>query len=167
MRQDLLVYVPLEDSGESLVSYSMYAYGVKKEKTILSKEGKFLSMKLDGNSISVFFYYFFGFKRAYVVTGWDQNSGEVRSILPGVEGDLSILFTAVGRDFRALRQVIKFLTKYSEEGVFKLPFSFWYRVCALIQGRNAGKCNVLHLLHMTKEELEFYGKNDLCTQVSV
>ncbi|MCR4822576.1 MAG: hypothetical protein K5873_06855 [Treponema sp.] len=64
---------------------------------------------------------------------------------------------AVGREFRELKRTVKFLTKYSEEGVFKMPFSFWFRLCALIQGRKASKSNVLHLLHMTKEEKEFYG----------
>lgn len=146
----------------------MYAYGVKKEKPVLTSGGKFLRFNFEGNCIAVLFYYFEGFERAYVVTGWDSNSGESRSVLPGVEGDLFVLFCAVGREFRTLRRLLKFLTTYSEEGVFKMPLSFWFRLCALIHGRKARKSNVMHLLHMTKEDLDFYGrKNDLCKKVPV
>ena len=168
MRQDLLVFVPQEDGKSPSVSYSMFAYGVKKEKPVLTGDGKFLRFNFDGNSVAVLFYYFAGFKRAYVVTGWDTDSGERRSVLPGVEGDLFVLYTAIGREFRTLRRLLSFLTKYSEEGVFKLPLSFWFRLCALIQGRKAEKSNVMHLLHMTKEDLDFYGrKDDLCKKVPV
>ena len=84
-----------------------------------------------------------------------------------VDGDLFILFTAIGREYKSLKRLIAILTKYSEEGVFKMPQSFWFRLCALIQGRKARKSNVLHLLHLTKEENEFYGReNDLCTEIS-
>lgn len=146
----------------------MYAYGVKKEKPVLNDDGKFLRFNFDGNCVAVLFYYFEGFERAYVVTGWNSDSGENRSVLPGVEGDLFVLFCAVGREFRTLRRLLKFLTSYSEEGVFKLPLSFWFRLCILIQGRKARKSNVMHLLHMTKEDLDFYGReNDLCKKVPV
>ena len=168
MRQDLLVFVPQEDGKSSSISYSMFAYGVKKEKPVLTDDNKFLRFTFDGNCVAVLFYYFAGFKRAYVVTGWDTDSGESRSVLPGVEGDLFVLFCAVGREFRTLRRLIGFLTKYSEEGVFKLPLPFWFRLFALIQGRKAEKSNVMHLLHMTKEDLDFYGrKDDLCKKVPV
>ena len=154
MRQDLLVFVPQEGGNSPSVSYSMYACGVKKE-------------KFNGNCVAVLFYYFSGFKRAYVVTGWNSGSGELKSVLPGVEGDMNVLFSATGRDFWSLEYVINYVTKYSEEMVFKLPLSFWFRLCALIQIRKGTKSNVLHLIHTTKEALDFYGReNDTCTEVS-
>ena len=168
MRQDLLVFVPQEEEQTSSVSYSMYAYGVKKKVPIPTSDGMFLRLCFDGSCVAVLFYYFEGFERAFVVTGWDSEAGRTKIFLPGVEGSLFVLFTAVGREFRTLRRTIKFLTMYSEEGVFKLPLSFWFRLCALIQGRKAQKSNVIHLLHMTKEDIEFYGReNDLCTKVPV
>ena len=101
------------------------------------------------------------------MTGWDASSSEMKSALPGVEGDLFVLFAATGRDFRSLEYVIHFLTKYNEEMAFKLPLSFWFRLCALIQGRNAKRSSVLHLLHTTKEALDFYGRqNDTLAEVS-
>lgn len=167
MRQNLLVFVPQEGGKSSSVSYSMYACGVKKEKPEFSADGKFLYFKFDGNCVAVLFYYFSGFKRAYVVTGWDASASETKSALPGVEGDLFVLFAATGRDFRSLEYVIHFLTKYNEEMAFKLPLSFWFRLCALIQGRNAKRSSVLHLLHTTKEALDFYGRqNDTRAEVS-
>ena len=170
MRHNLLVFVPQEDEQSSIVSYSLYAYGVKKENPVYTADHKFLQMSFDANYVVVLFYYFSGFERAYVVTGWDpvKPMGKTKSVLPGVEGDLFILFTAVGREFRTLRRTVKFLTAYNEEGVFKLPLTFWYRLCALIQGRKAHKSNVMHLLHMTKEDLDFYEReNDLCKKISV
>ncbi len=170
MRQNLLVFVPQEDGQPSLVSYSLYAYGVKKEKPVYTAEHKFLQISFDANCVVVLFYYFSGFERAYVVTGWDSAiaSGKTKSFLPGVEGDLFVLFTAIGREFRTLRRTVKLLTVYSEEGVFKLPFSFWFRLCALIQGRKAHKSNIMHLLHTTKEDLDVYEReNDLCKKISV
>ena len=137
MRQNLLVFVPQEDGQPSLVSYSLYAYGVKKEKPVYTADHKFLQISFDANCVVVLFYYFSGFERAYVVTGWDSAiaSGKTKCFLPGVEGDLLVLFTAIGREFRTLRRTVKLLTAYSEEGVFKLPLSFWFRLCALIQGQ--------------------------------
>jgi len=166
MRHDFLVFVPLEDQKSS-VSYSMYAYGVKTEAPRQTDDEKSLCLSFDGNHIAVLLYYFSGFERAYVVTGWDSESSEKKSSLPGVDGDLYILFTAIGREYKSLKRLIAIITKYSEEGVFKMPQSFWFRLCALIQGRKARKSNVLHLLHLTKEENEFYGReNDLCTEIS-
>ena len=106
MRQDLLVFVPQEGGNSPSVSYSMYACGVKKEKPVYSADGKSFVFKFDGNSVAVLFYYFSGFKRAYVVTGWNSGSGELKSVLPGVEGDLFVLFSATGRDFWSLEYVI-------------------------------------------------------------
>lgn len=167
MRRDLLVFVPLEDQKSS-VSYSMYAYGVKTGEPKKTDDKKSLCFPLDGNHVAILIYYFSGFERAYVVTGWDSESSEEKSALPGVDGDLLILFTAVGREYKTLKRVIKILTKYSEEEVFKMPKIFWFRLCALIQSRKARPSNILHLLHLTKEEIEFYGReNDLCTEISV
>ena len=167
MRQDLLVFVPQEGGKPSSVSYSMYACGVKKEKPVLSTDGKTLCFKFDGDCVAVLYYYFSGVKRAYVVSGWNSGSEELKSSLPGVEGDLFVLFAATGRDFWSLQYVINFLMKYSEEMAFKLPLSFWFRLCALIQGRKAKRSSILHLVHTTKEALDFYGRqNDTCTEVS-
>jgi len=167
MRQDFLVFVPQEDKMSS-VSYSMYAYGVKKSSSDLFKDKNTFCFTFDGNYIVVLFYYFNGFNRAYVVTGWNSESNEEKSSLPGVEGDLYVLFTAVGREFKSIKRVISILTKYSEEAVFKLPHSFWFRLCALIQSRKARRSNIMYLLKLTKEELDFYGReNDLCTEISL
>lgn len=167
MRHDLLVFVPKEDVNSS-VSYSMYVYGVKKTAPDRSDDGTKLCFCIDGTKIAVLFYYFNGFERAYVVTGFASNSNEVKSNLPGVEGDLFILFTAVGREFKTLKRILTYLTKYNEESIFKMPQSFWFRLCALIQCRKSKRSNYLHLLHLTKEEIDFYGRqNDLCTEISV
>ena len=170
MRQKLLVFVPQEDGQPSLVSYSLYAYGVKKEKPVYAADHRFLQLSFDANCVVVLFYYFSGFERAYVVTSLNQAKalGKEKSFLPGVEGELLVLFTAIGREFRTLRRTVKLLTAYSEEGVFKLPLSFWFRLCALIQGRKAHKSNIMHLLHTTKEDLDLYEReNDLCKKIPV
>lgn len=166
MRHDFLVFVPQEASKTS-VSYNIYVYGVKKENPANKVDGC-LRFTLDGNQIAVIIYYFSGFERAYVVTGWNPESREEKSSLPGVEGEVHILFTAIGKEFKSLKRVIKFLTEYSDEMIFKLPQVFWFRLCALIQGHKARKSNIMHLLHLTKEEIDFYGRQEnLCTEISL
>lgn len=149
MRHDLLVFVPQDEN----VSYSLYAYGAKKGFASYSADMKNLGYTFEGGTVVVLFYYFAGFQRAFVVTGWDSERDEDKAQLPGVEGDLLILYTAIGREVKTLLRLVKLFTLNGNTSAFTYPLIFWYRLCALIRCKKAQNSNVGHLIVKTKELL--------------
>lgn len=129
------------------------------------KNEDFCHFKYLGGTVFVLFYTFEGFRRAYIVTCWqDEKDGEAIT-LPGVDQKLCLIFTARGRKVDNLRRVIYILTDQQgdDNKVFKLPLMFWYKLAALIQQTKAVRSDVAllwetytnkKLLKLSKKEIQ-------------
>ncbi|MCQ2242529.1 hypothetical protein [Treponema sp.] len=129
MRSNLTVHVPQNQN----TSYSLFAKGLLIDIPKHSDDDSELILKFQGGKAVVLFYYFEGFKRAYIVTGWESEKDGEKCSLPGVDGDLCILYTAFASKVRLLDYFIKYFSKEDEYALFRLPLLFWYRFSTLIQ----------------------------------
>lgn len=158
MRYNITVHVP-----QTLdVSYTLFVKGLNIEIPQLSEDETEYRFKFLGGTVAVLFYNFGKFKKAYVVTGWqDERDGEPIN-LPGVDGDLCVLFSVRGKKYLVLDKIIKYLTKDDENEVFQYPLSFWYKLGALIENRKTRKVYINNILLLYRASIKefFYGKND-------
>ena len=159
MRHNVNVSVPYSKK----LPYTLFAKGFLVSIPNVDEGADFVRFKFLGGTVFVLFYTFKGFRRAYIVTGWeDQKDGEPVS-LPGVDSKLCVLFTARGRKVDHLKRVVYILT--DEQGdrykAFKLPLLFWYRIAALIQQCGAQRTDLAVLWEsFTKKKLLKLTKKD-------
>lgn len=140
MRYNVTVDVPYLKK----LPYSLYAKGLLTEIPHFDKNEDYCHFKFLGGSVFVLFYTFNDFRRAYIVTCWqDEKDGEAIT-LPGVDQKLCLIFTARGRRFDNLKRVIYILTEEQgdENKVFRLPLIFWYKLAALIHQSGANRSDV-------------------------
>lgn len=129
MKSNLTVHVPQNQN----TSYSLYARGLPIQKPVYSEDESELIFTYKGGSAVVLFYFFEGFKRAYIVSGWESEKDGEKCNLPGVEEDLCILYTAFASKVNLLDRFIKQFSKEDEYALFRLPLLFWYRFSTLLQ----------------------------------
>ncbi|MBQ8678333.1 MAG: hypothetical protein IJ530_01055 [Treponema sp.] len=159
MRYNVTVSVPYSKK----LPYTLFAKGSLISIPSVDDGADFVRFKFGGGTVFVLFYTFRGFRRAYIVTGWqNENDGEP-VILPGVSERLCLIFTARGRRIDHLKRVLHILT--DEQGddhkAFSLPLIFWYRLSALIQHDGAHRSDIEILWEQfTKQKLLRLTKND-------
>jgi len=160
MRYNVTVDIPYSKK----LSYTLYAKGSLIEVPHVGDKGDFVHFKFGGGSVFVLFYTFSGFRRAYIVTGWqDKKDGESIS-LPGINEKLCLIFTARGRKIDELKRVIHILTdeQNDEHTVFNLPLIFWYKLSSMIQQTGAVRSDIAILWErFTKKKLLKLTKNDI------
>ena len=149
MRSNITVHVPQNEE----ISYSLYARGFLTEKPEISADGKEAELKFLGGTAVVLFYYFQGFKRAYVVTAWNNEKDGDKIRLPGVDQDLCVIYTAFAGKIRMLERFIIHFSKDDEYALFRLPLLFWYRFSTLIQCKK-GKLSYMQNLVNHFSEVE-------------
>lgn len=141
MRYNVTVDVPYARK----MPYTLFAKGSLSDIPHVDDGADFVHFKFSGGTVFVLFYTFADFRRAYIVTGFqDERDGEAVT-LPGITEPLCLIFTARGRKIDHLKRCVYLLTKYDEHTVFSLPLSFWYKLAALIQFHGAKKSDVLLL----------------------
>lgn len=161
MRYNVTVDIPYLKK----LPYTLYSKGMLTDIPYFDKNEDFCHFKYLGGTVFVLFYTFEGFRRAYIVTCWqDEKDGEAIT-LPGVDQKLCLIFTARGRKVDNLRRVIYILTDQQgdDNKVFKLPLMFWYKLAALIQQTKAVRSDVAllwetytnkKLLKLSKKEIQ-------------
>ena len=167
MRYNVTVTIPFLSAEKSprefsprkrgtLPTYTLFAKGSLIAVPNVDDGADFVHFKFGGGTVFTLFYTFTGFRRAYIVTGWqNEKDGEAIS-LPGVNEKLCLIFTARGRKIDDLKRVLHILTdeQKDEHKVFSLPLVFWYRLSALIQRGEAHRSDIALLWEkFTKKEL--------------
>ena len=147
MRSNVTVHVPQNEE----FSYSLFARGLAVEAPFYNKDESELIFTFKGTSAVVLFYYFCGFKRAYVVTAWKSEKDGEKCFLPGVEEPLCILYTASGSKIRILERFISHYSKEDEYKLFRLPLLFWYRFTTMIQCRMGKVSYIANLVNRFSE----------------
>lgn len=156
MRYNITVHVPQTTN----VSYTLFAKGFNIEIPQLSQDESEYIFKFLGGTVAVLFYNFGKFKKAYVVTGWqDERDGEPVT-LPGVDGDLCILFSVRGKKYLILDKIIKYLSENDEYEIFQMPLNFWYKLGTLIELHKTRKSYIKNIYLLCKED----GKKFYCSQ---
>ena len=111
MRYNVTVDVPYAKK----LSYTLFAKGSLIETPHVDDNGDFVHFKFEGKTVFVLFYTFSGFRRAYIVTCWqDKKDGEAIT-LPGINEKLCLIFTARGRKVDDLKRVIYILTDEQDD----------------------------------------------------
>ncbi len=141
MRKNIVVDVPQNAS----VSYTLFAQGLKIRVPMECGDGGFLRFEFLGGTAVALFYTFGEFRRAYIVTGWQDGDGE-RLFLPGVRSPLCLILKAKGRRIDDLKRMLHCLTKNDEFTAFKMSIEFWMRLSAAIQCRRASRTFVMWTL---------------------
>lgn len=160
MRYNVTVDIPYSKK----LAYSLYAKGSLIDIPHVDDDSAFVHFKFGGGPVFTLFYTFTGFRRAYIVTGWQNEKDGEAVTLPGVNEKLCLIFTARGRKVDHLKRVIHILT--AEQGddhkAFSLPLIFWYKIAALIQQEGAHRSDIAFLWEcFTKKKLLKLTKNDL------
>ena len=159
MRYNVTVTIPYMKK----LSYTLFAKGSLIEIPHVDDNGEFVHFKFAGKTVFALFYTFKGFRRAYIVTCWqDKKDGEPIT-LPGINEKLCLIFTARGRKVDELKRVIYILTdeQDDEHKVVSLPLIFWYRLSSLIQQSGASRTDIALLWEsFTKKKLLRLTKND-------
>ncbi|MBQ3670158.1 MAG: hypothetical protein IJR39_07115 [Treponema sp.] len=159
MRYNVTVTVPYAKR----LPYTLFAKGSLSDIPHVDDGADFVHFKFGGGTVFVLFYTFTGFRRAYIVTGWQNEKDGEAIILPGVNEKLCLIFIAQGRKIDDLKRVLYILTdeQNDEHKVFSLPLIFWYRLSALIQQSEAHRSDIAllwekftkkKLLQLTKKE---------------
>lgn len=145
MRKNVVVDVPQNAS----VSYTLFAQGLKISIPVETEDGEFLRFEFLGGTAVVLFYTFGEFRRAYIVTGWQDGDGE-RIFLPGIRSPLFPILKARGRRIDDLKRTLRHLMKNDEFLPFKMPVEFWMRLSVAIQCRKAGRICVMWMFNEFK-----------------
>lgn len=140
MRKSVTVSVPYMKK----LPYTLFAKGSLIDIPSFDKEENFCNFRFASNTVFVLFYTFDGFRRAYIVTSWQNEKDGEAIILPGVNEKLCLIFSARGRKIDELKRIIYVLTdeQGDEHKAFKLPLIFWYKVAALIQFNGAKRSDL-------------------------
>lgn len=143
MRSNLTVRVPQNQN----TSYSLFVKGLVIEKPKCLEDDSEVIFTFKGGTAVVLFYYFEGFNRAYIVTGWESEKDGEKCNLPGVDEDLCILYTAFASKIRVLERFIKQFSKEDEYALFRLPLLFWYRFSTLLQCKRGKLSYITNLVN--------------------
>ena len=146
MRKNIVVDVP----QNAPVSYTLFAQGLKISVPAESEDGGFLRFEFLGGTAVALFYAFGEFRRAYIVTGWQDGDGE-RIFLPGIRSPLYPILKAKGRRIDDLKRTLRLLTKNDEFTVFNMPVEFWMRFSVAIQCRRASRSCVMWMFNEFKK----------------
>lgn len=142
MRKSVEVNVPY--SAESF-SYTLYAQGLVTDIPKENEDKGIILFKFAPKSVTALFYNFSHFRRAYLVTGYqDSNDGEPIH-LPGIDEPLYVLFKAKGHKIDSLKHAIYILTRSDKYAPFRMKIEFWEKLSALIENNQAYKDNVVYL----------------------
>lgn len=141
MRRSLTVHIPQKNT----VSYSLYAYGTKSDFPCLTKDESEYIFKFAQGSVVVLFYTFQKIKRAFAVTGWQDERDGKAVALPGVEEKLCLIYTAKGYRLRILESTIKKPTECDQNKLFMMSLLFWYRLTNVIQYKKGSEDAVKNL----------------------
>lgn len=160
MRYNVKVDVPYLKK----LPYTLYAKGLLIDIPQFDKDESFCHFKFLGDTVFVLFYTFNDFRRAYIVTSWQNEKDGEPIVLPGVDQKLCLIYTARGRKIDNLKRVIYILTEEQgdENKVFKLPLIFWYKLAAIIQHNGALRSDISILWEQfTKKKLIKLSKKEL------
>lgn len=164
MRANISVKIPCNAAS----AYTLYAHGYKIEVPYLDEKEEYYHFTFQHGTVLVLFYHFTDFRRAFVVTTWDDKMQVDGIMLPGVNEKLCLIYEAKGRRFDILKRTIYNLTKDDEFSIFKYDLSFWYRLCFLIQSCQGKSSDIKLLCDKYKLEHDYAGrritKNHLCTK---
>lgn len=140
MRHNVYVKIPISDD----ISYSLFAQGFLID-IPHDDDKESIIFKFQGETVIALFYTFANFRRAYLVTEWqNQNDGEPIH-LPGIDVPLYVLFKAKGRRIDELKHALHILTKDDRYAPFKLPLEFWKKLSNLLELKRSYKEEVFYL----------------------
>ena len=129
----------------SVFTILLYAQGLLADIPKENEDKGVIVFRFVSKSVTALFYNFSNFRRAYLVTGY-QNSNDGDPIhLPGIEEPLYVLLKAKGRKFDSLKHAIYILTKDDKYAPFRIKIEFWEKLAALIENNQAYKDNVIYL----------------------
>lgn len=144
MRKPVEVNVPY--SADSF-SYTLYAQGLVTDVPKENTEKGVIVFRFASRSVTALFYNFSNFRRAYLVTGY-QNSNDGDPIyLPGIDEPLYVIFKAKGRKIDNLKHAIFILTRNDKYAPFRIKIEFWEKLAALIESNLAYKDNIIYLFN--------------------
>lgn len=129
MKETVTVTVPYNAE----IAYKSFVYGVKTELPKISADGKFISFSCLTSKILIVFFYYIGFRRAYIVTGANENYKGKLIDLPGFDKPVKLIYTARGRVFYKLRSLLFSLTEENPYKVLCFPNIFWNKLTAMLQ----------------------------------
>lgn len=143
MRSNVIVSQPYEID----YPYTLFSKGLKTDVPYVDEKKEFIKFKYLKDTVFVLFYEFKNplYRRAYVVTCWDNQNDGFPVTLPGIEKKLCLIFLAEGRKVDYLKRTIYYLTKEDEDLPFRLPPAFWYRIGSIIQHSHTLKTDVLEM----------------------
>ena len=140
MNHHVNVSIPIDTN----ISYSLFAQGLLIDIPQNDDVGNII-FKFKAGSVIALFYTFANFRRAYLVTEWqNQNDGEA-ILLPGIDLPLIVLFKAKGRRIDELKHALHILTKDDRHAPFKLPLEFWQKLSNLLELKRSYKEEVFYL----------------------
>lgn len=152
MRYNVTVDIPYTEK----TAYTLYAYGCKISAPIKDEDEKYIHFKFLGGTVFCLFYTFSRFRRAYIVTCWENEKDGQAITLPSVNEKLCLIFTARGRKIDHLKRCLYLLTRENENAVYSLPLIFWYKLAGLIQYSEAKKSDVMTLFDKYKNHAGVY-----------
>lgn len=140
MKKNIIVNVPITNE----ISYSLFAQGLPTEIPYESSDKKFLIFNFKRGSVVAMFYTFANFRRAYLITSWQQKDGE-KTFLPGIESPVKIIFKAKGRKIDELKHALHILTKEDHYAPFRLSIEFWEKLSMLLEYKKSYKEYIFYL----------------------
>lgn len=141
MRHNVLVKIPIKET----VSYSLFAQGLLIDIPKDNDEKECVEFKFLGGTVFALFYTFANFRRAYLVTEWqDKNDGEA-FYLPGIDVPLYVLFKAKGRKIDNLKHALFIMTKEDRYAPFRLSLEFWKKLSYQIELYGSNKEDIFYL----------------------
>ncbi|MCQ2584469.1 MAG: hypothetical protein MJ185_02670 [Treponema sp.] len=145
------------------ISYTLFAKGFNIDIPKLSEDESELLFRFYGETTVLLFYNFGKFKKAYAVTGWQNERDGEPVFLPGVDEKLCVLFSVRGKRALILEKIIKYLTSNYNNEVFQLPLTFWYKMGVLIDSHRTRKVYIENILQLSKNNGKefFYSKQEL------
>lgn len=144
MRYNVTVEIPYQKK----LPYTLYSKGFLIDIPNFDKNQDYVHFKYLGGTIFVLFYTFKNqkkdYRRAYIVTGWNDRKDGEAIILPGIDEKLCLIYMARGKKIDDLKRVLYILTdeQGDEHKVYKLPLLFWYRLSSLIQHKEAYRSDI-------------------------
>ena len=149
MRENLYISIPIDNS----VSFSLYAEGMLIEKPV--ENDHMFTLKFLGGTVTALFYTFQNFRRAYLVTGWqDEKDGEPVN-LPGIDAPLYMIYKAKGKKIDDLKHMLHLLTADDDYSIFSFSLDFWQKLSWQIDLYGSKKAEIFRLYN--KYNIE--GKN--------
>lgn len=140
MRPNIHVSIPLADD----ISYSLFAQGLLVD-IPQDDDSSCIVFKFKGGSVIALFYRFANFRRAYLVTAWQNKKDGEPVHLPGIDAPLYVLLKAKGRKVDELKHALHILTREDRHAPFRLPLEFWRKLSNLIEYKGSHKEEVFFL----------------------